>query len=189
MRNELQIRWESMYRDNPLGALPWDEGGPAPELVSLIESGMVEKGAALDICSGTGNNAVYLAKQGFTCHGIDISPTAVNISKDKAAEASVSCELKTGNAIELPYADNTFTLIFDRGCFHSIEPAQRKMFVKGVHRVLKPQGKYLLHCFSAKDHSFGPPYSFSPDEIRKYFSGLFKIHHIKELERKEHADK
>ncbi len=183
---DLQQRWERMYRESSPTELPWEENKPSAELVALIESGVVERGVALDICSGTGNNAIYLAEQGFTCYGIDISPTAIGYARDKAAKAGVSCELTAGNAIELPYPDESFTLVFDRGCFHSIPPPKRRTFVKGVYRVLKPGGKYQLLCFSVRDHRSGPPYGFSPEDIRRYFSRWLKIRCIREQSRNEH---
>lgn len=179
--DDTRQRWEGIYQGSPLEELPWEEGQPAAELMALIESGVVEQGAVLDICCGSGNNAIYLAKQGFTCHGIDISPTAIKYAGQKASKEGVSCKLVTGNVLQLPYPDNTFTLVFDRGCFHSIQPQDRQAFVQGVYRVLKPSGKYQLICFSTKDHTYGPPYAFSPKDIWRYFLSFFKIHHIKEL--------
>jgi ubiquinone/menaquinone biosynthesis C-methylase UbiE len=178
----MRQHWENKYRGTPLKNLPWEEGEPTAELVKLIESGVVAKGPALDVCCGSGSSAIYLAKQGFTCHGIDISPTAIGYARERASKEGVSCALKAGNATELPYPDNTFTLVFDRGCFHSLPPESRETFIRGVHRVLKPKGKFQLICFSAKDHpSTGVPYSFSPGDIRRYFSSFFKIHHIGEI--------
>ena len=179
---EIRHRWDRVYRESPLQQLPWEEGKPSAELVTLIESGMVEKGAALDICCGSANNAIYLAKQGFKCYGIDISPTAIGYGQEKAAREGVSCELASGNATQLAYPDDTFTLVFDRGCFHAIQPEDRETFIRGVHRVLKPTGKYQLICFSSKSYH-GPegPYSFSPDDIQRYFSPWFKIHSVSEF--------
>ena len=179
---ENQDRWDRFYRERPLKEVPWEEGTPSSELVKLIESGVVEKGAALDICCGSANNAIYLAKQSFTCYGIDISPTAIEYGKQKATKAGISCALTSGNALKLPYPDSTFTLIFDRGCFHTIAPEDRQTFISGIHRVLKPKSKYQLICFSSQDHpSFGVPYSFSPEEIHLLFSSLFKIHYVREV--------
>ena len=179
---ETQDRWDRYYRKHPLEQVPWEESQPSAELVKLIKSGLVEKGAALDICCGSANNAIYLAKQGFTCYGIDISPTAIDHGKEKVVKAGIGCKLTTANALELPYPDSTFTLVFDRGCFHTIEPQDRNRFIKGVYRVLKPSGKYQLICFSSKDHpGLEVPYSFSPEEIHRLFSPLFKIHRIREV--------
>ena len=178
---EIKRRWEGIYRGAPLEALPWEQHAPSDVLVALVESGVVAKGPALDICCGSGHNAVYLAQQGFICYGIDISPTAIGYARERAAKEGVTCQLSAGNALELPYPDSTFTLVFDRGCFHSMAPADRETYIKGVYRVLQPTGKYLLGCFSSRDHSYGPPYGFSPADIRRYFSKLFKIHSIEEF--------
>lgn len=172
--------WEEVYRRMPLKDIPWEEGKPSSELVRLIESGVVEKGSALDICCGSANNAIYLAKHGFDCYGTDISPTAIGYAHDKASLAGVSCELHAGDAVHLTYPDNRFTLIFDRGCFHSIPLADREEFIKGLYRVMKPGGKYLMICFSASDpkaHS----HAFSEKEIRGYFTPLFKVLSLKEI--------
>ena len=174
-------RWEDIYQGTSLKDLPWEEGKPSAQLVELIESGTVEKGAALDVCCGSGNNAIYLASRGFFCYGIDISPTAIGYAREKAAAEGKKCDLTTGNALQLPYMDDTFTLVFDRGCFHSMQPRERRVYAHSIFRVLKPSGNYLLQCFSSKDHAYGPPYGFSPEEIELYFAGLFDIVHIKEF--------
>lgn len=108
---------------------------------------MIQKGASLDVCCGSGNNAVYLARKGFDCYGIDISWTAIGYAREKIAAEGRKCELLKGNVLELPYPDSTFTLVFDRVCFHSQHPAERKTYVAGIFRVIKPSGKYLLLCF------------------------------------------
>jgi len=180
--DEIQERWDNLYRTTPPESVPWDENKPNDELAALISSDQIEKGPVLDICSGSGNNAIYLAKQGYTCYGIDISPTAVKYAWKRAAREGVTCQLSQGNASQLPYPDSYFTLVFDRGCFHSISRENRDSFIRGVHRVLKDRGKYLLLCFSSKDHfDTGIPHSFSPEDIRNYFSPLFQILSLKEI--------
>jgi len=86
------------------------------------------------------------------------------------------------NATELPYADNTSTLVFDRGCFHSISLKERGVFVEGVHRVLKPRGKYLLICFGMKSQRrFESPLLLSSEDIRSLFAPLFRIDRMEEI--------
>ena len=188
--NTAQSHWNRIYRKIPPEALPWEEDRPSAELVAPIGSGVVEKGAVLDICCGTANNAIYLAQHDYTCYGIDISPAAIDYARAKVAREGASCQLSAGNALELPYPDNTFTLVFDRGCFRSMAPRYRKAFIHGVHRVLKPRGKYQLLWFSSKDHpSLGIPYSFSPDDIKRYFSKLFEIRYTWEIFRQVHGER
>lgn len=181
-RQEAKHQWESYYRQLPVNKLPWEEGRPSPQLVELIESNLLQKGPALDIGTGSGDNAIYLAQQGFACSGIDISEAAIRHATGKAAQAGVTCEFTVGDSTELPYADNTFTLVFDRGCFHSISPQKRKVFIEGVHRVLKPRGKYLLFCFGIQSHRrFESAFLLSSEDIQSLFIPLFKVDYIKEI--------
>ena len=57
--------WDRVYRGYSLEDLPWDLGRPRKVLVELVEKGLIKKGKALDICCGSGTNAMYLAKKGF----------------------------------------------------------------------------------------------------------------------------
>lgn len=179
---EAKSQWESYYRRCPFKELPWGEGRPSPQMVELIRSGLIEKGTALDMGTGSGDNAIYLAQQGFACYGIDISETAIRRAAEKTGQAGVTCEFTAGNATELPYADNTFNLVFDRGCFHSIPLQKRKAFIEGVHRVLKPGGKYLLICFGKiSNRRFESPFLLSSEDIQSLFVPLFEIDYIKEI--------
>ena len=47
-------------------------GDPARFLVENI--GLIPKGRVLDVAMGSGRNAIYLAKMGFTVFGVDVSP-------------------------------------------------------------------------------------------------------------------
>jgi len=180
-RDKTAVRWAQIYRSNKLTNLPWEEGGPSDQLVELVESGLVGKGTILDICTGSGNNAIYLAQQGFSCFGIDISETAITYAKEKSSAAGVNCDFRVGDVLDLPFLGDMFEFVFDRGCFHSVSPNQRSTFIQEVHRVLKPSGRYHLTCFSKKDHRYGPPYPFSPKDIKRLFSGMFEIKYIKEI--------
>ena len=182
LSEQAAARWEQVYKDNPLSSLPWEEGAPSPQLVELVESSGVKQGRVLDICTGSGNNAIYLAGKGFACSGIDISATAIEYAREKSAKAGVTCDFKVGDALALPFPANTFDLVFDRGCFHSMAPGQRDAFIKGINSVLKDKGKYQMICFSKKSRRWaGPPYSFSPGDIKKLFTPLFDILFIKEI--------
>ncbi len=169
--------WEEFYRECAPDRLPWERGKPDTNLIDLVEKGIIERGRVLDICSGLGTQASYMAKKGFEVYGIDISPTAVEMARERCKAEGVICNLLAGDAAKLKYPDEFFTFVFDRGCFHSIPPEHREEFIQGVHRVLKRRGKYHMTCFSYKN---GPaPNHFTEEDIQRY-SGYFKIQSIKE---------
>lgn len=168
--------WDQIYRKYPLETLPWELGRPRRVLVELVEKGLIHKGKVLDICCGAGTNAVYLAEKGFQVTGMDISPKAIEYAKRKAQKANVKIRLLVENFLNLPFEDEEFDFVFDMGCFHHVKANDRSTFIRGVHRVLKKKGSYLMVCFSYRN---GPSWNhFTKEQILRLFSNHFEIRHI-----------
>jgi 2-polyprenyl-3-methyl-5-hydroxy-6-metoxy-1,4-benzoquinol methylase len=70
--------WEHHYQENPSG-----HGLPSQQLVAELTG--LAPGTALDAGCGTGADAVWLARQGWTVTAVDISPTAVARAESLAA--------------------------------------------------------------------------------------------------------
>ena len=67
-RPRLWRRWRKLLRFNLiyLRQPPWDTGVSPPEVIEVIEGGVITPGRAIDLGFGTGTNAIYLARHGFT---------------------------------------------------------------------------------------------------------------------------
>jgi SAM-dependent methyltransferase len=75
------------------------------------------------------------------------------------------------NALKFPFEDGEFDFVFYMGCFHHIRPKDRANFISGLCRILKPDGQYLLTCFSDRN---GPAWNhFTKDQLIQLFSGRF----------------
>jgi len=171
--------WDRIYRAYPLEALPWELGKPRKILVELVEKGLIKKGKALDICCGAGTNALYLTKKGFQVTGIDISSKAIEYAKEKARNENARIQFQVENFLNLPFGDEEFDFVFDMGCFHHVNVEDRSTFIRGVHRVLKKGGSYLMICFSFKN---GPAWNhFTKEQIIQLFSDHFKIKNIEDI--------
>jgi len=171
--------WNEIYRGYPLEALPWELSRPRKVLVDLVQKGITKKGKALDICCGAGTNTVYLAQKGFLVTGIDISSKAIEYAKKKAEQANVKIRFIEQNFLELPFEDEEFIFVFDMGCFHHVKIEDRSTFIRGVHRVLKKGGYYLMVCFSYKN---GPAWNhFTKKQILQLFSDYFGVKEIKHI--------
>ena len=56
---EAKRLWEGYHRQSAISGIPWEEGRPSAQLVELAESGPGEGGFALDMGTGSGDNAIY----------------------------------------------------------------------------------------------------------------------------------
>jgi len=63
----------------------------------------------LDIGCGTGNHLLLLNKLGLDISGVDASPWMIDIARRRLGNR---CELKTGQAEDLPFSDNEFDIAF-----------------------------------------------------------------------------
>ncbi|APW99869.1 SAM-dependent methyltransferase [Halobiforma lacisalsi AJ5] len=81
-----RARWNEKY-DDPDFDLPDD---PIPELERRIDT--VPDGRALDVATGTGRNALFLAEHGYDVDAIDVSDAALERARDRAAERGVEVD-------------------------------------------------------------------------------------------------
>jgi SAM-dependent methyltransferase len=143
--------WEDVYSRTDPETLPWNAGGPDPDLVRLVVEGTIPVGQALDIGTGPGHDAVFLIQHGFNVIAIDISPSAVKLARENASAAGLFGFFQQGDIRQIPVEDHFVDFTNDRGCFHVLDAPDRPKAVAEVHRVLRKGGLYLLHVFSDKE--------------------------------------
>jgi len=167
--------WEDFYSRNIPQDLPWNAGGPDPDLVRLVKAGTIPVGQALDIGTGLGHDAVFLIQHHFNVIGIDISPSAVVLARDNASTAGLFGFFQEGDLRQIPVEDQFIDFANDRGCFHVLDPQDRPKAVDEVARVLKRRGLYLLRVFSDKEPPGEGPHRFTHKELDDLLRGKFKI--------------
>ncbi len=105
--------------------------------------------------------------------GVDISATAFEIARRKASQTKVDIDFLRGSFVNLSFSVGAFDFVFDMGCFHHVEIADRRQFIADVYRVLKAEDQYMLTCFSYRN---GPRWNhFSRQQIIDLFSGFFTL--------------
>jgi len=170
--------WDKRYRDQDT---PWDHGHPSGELERVFSEYRIDRGSALELGCGTGWNCVYLASIGFDVTGIDISPTAIDAARNRAAEADTDCRFMLADIYNPPAFGKLFDFIFDRGCFHSIRQIDEPAFVAITKRLLAPDGWFLVLTGNAKEPlEHGPPV-VSEDKLHNAFADHFEIVHLREF--------
>lgn len=97
---------------------------------------------ALDIATGGGHAALFLAKMGYEVTASDISQSMLDTAAQLAAAAGFSIHTKQHPAEELPYPDASFALVCCRVAAHHFTSPAR--FIQEAARVLKTGGAFLV---------------------------------------------
>lgn len=139
------LKWLKKNNPRPAGA-PFDKGD------FMI----------LDLGCGTGRNSNYLAERGNIVAGMEISETALSIAKARALQlCEVGCRTipqyikqSIGQA-PYPFTDNHFDFALDVTSGNSLTEAERDIYLKETHRVLKPDGYFFVRtlCKEGDDNA------------------------------------
>jgi SAM-dependent methyltransferase len=135
--------YDAWYR---LGNPPWI-GGPRSELVRLVEDGTLQPGRALDLGCGVGDNAIFLARNGFDVTAVDFAPSAIARARAKARAAGVVVDFQVDDVTRLRRVRGKFDLLVDFGTFDDLGPTARDAYVEQVARLADPRSQFLLWAF------------------------------------------
>ena len=170
--------WDNLYANEAsVGSLPWYNEDLDNDLEEHLRTMNITKGRFLDLGTGPATQAIKLFKLGFQVTATDISENAIARGK----RMSKDIDFIVDDILESKLKDDSFDYIFDRGCFHVLQPSSRQRYVNQVSRLLRDRGVLFLKTFSAKEPSRGGvPYRFSIYEIDSIFTDRFVIYSFKE---------
>ena len=171
------VNWEQSYREKDT---PWDLGGAAPPLISLLKKegvNLLTGQTVLVPGCGYGHDAEALRRVGLEVTGLDLAPTALKSANQLYGDAVRWLEGDFLDASMVP--EHSVDMIFEHTCFCAIEPEQRSDYVKSAKHWLAPGG-FLLGVFFTdppprEDGASGPPFGVSLDELRGLFGESFTI--------------
>jgi len=104
---------------------------------------------ALDVATGAGHTAVYLAGRGIEVTAADISEGMLAETGKLAKERGLRIETRQHTAEQLPYEDGSFGLVACRVAAHHF--ASVRDFLREAFRVLRPGGWLLVIDGAAPD--------------------------------------
>jgi SAM-dependent methyltransferase len=149
-----RIDFDALYRGESPGegmpamaTPPWDTKAPKENVITWHSGGWVH-GDVLDIGCGLGDNAVYLAKNGYSVTGLDISPTALMTAERRAHDAGVDVRFAVADSTTLDGYTDAFDTVIDSGMFHCLDDDGKRAYAAAVHRATRPSATLLISCFS-----------------------------------------
>ena len=168
--------FETIYRlDTP----PWDIGRPQRAFAALTHAGALG-GKVLDVGCGTGEHALLAAGAGLEAVGIDVSPTAISLAEEKAAERGLVARFEVSDALELSVSGERFDTVLDCGLFHVFDDAERARYVESLAAVVEPGGRLYLLCFSEHQPGDWGPRRVRRQELRDCFADGWRVESIEE---------
>ncbi|MBF0213858.1 MAG: class I SAM-dependent methyltransferase [Magnetococcales bacterium] len=167
--------WETRYQGVSVEQLPWFTPDPDGDLLKTLETHAIAPGRFLDLGTGPGTQAAWMAQRGFQVTGSDLSRTALDAARQFCRERGAEVELVQDDILNTTLK-GPFDQIFDRGCFHVLPPERRNHYVQTVHGLLDPKGWMLLKCFHVNETTMeGGPYRFDPETVESLFSSHFRV--------------
>lgn len=105
-------------------------------------------GRLIDLGCGTGRLCVHFARKGYDCVGVDLSPEMLAKARENMADVAGDVALVAANLIDLStIADQSFDfaacLFSTLGMIRGGE--NRSAAMRSMARVLKPEGRLVLH--------------------------------------------
>jgi ubiquinone/menaquinone biosynthesis C-methylase UbiE len=107
-----------------------------------------EPRVAVDLGCGTGRSLLKLCRSGWRCIGVDLSHDMLKVTQTKSTQTGQTIATLRANMVELNcLADNSVDMVV---CMYSSYGmirgrANRCTMLSHVHRILKPEGRFVVH--------------------------------------------
>lgn len=159
------VDWDNTYKGQGAfeGPPPWNIGEPQPELAALIADGRV-RSDVLDAGCGYAELSLELAAQGYTVHGVDLTPTAVAAATKAAQERGLTtASFEQADITSFGGHDGRFSTVIDSTLFHSLPVEGRDGYLSSVYRAAAPGAVYYVLVFAKG--AFPPELELKPNEV------------------------
>ncbi len=167
---ELSARYAS-------GDVPWDAPEPPPEVIALARA--QEPGRALDLGTGYGRAALYLARLGWAVDAVDFVPQAIREARRRAeAEGLETVCFHLGAVTELDHLKPSYDLALDVGCVHGLPAMDLPLYCEQLRRLLAPGGVYLLFARLRDADGEEPEHGLDEDRLKQELTETFVLERV-----------
>lgn len=130
---------------------------------------LLPKGVALDVGTGEGRNALYMATRGFDVDGVDVDPAAVARARAAARKLGAPIRAIVGN-----FEDGTYIIPLEAYDVIAVFNYLHRPLFKDIKDGVVPGGGVIYQTFTTEQARFGrpknPDHLLRPQELREVFA-------------------
>jgi tellurite methyltransferase len=162
MATDGQERWDKLHEAHH------EEVEPARFLREVFQADAwnIPPGRALDIATGKGRNAIFLAERGFAVDAVDISEVALEAARKTAGEKGLTVKFQQADIEHIRLSDAAYDLIIN---FNFLE----RSLIPKIKKTLKIGGHVVFETFLIDQRVLGhpknPAYLLGHNELLELF--------------------
>ena len=144
-----KVHWETVYSNKAPNAFSWYRPHLETSL-ALIERATGNKSRSiLDVGGGESTLVDDLLARGYqNITVLDISQTAIDVTKKRLEAAAESVQWITGDVTKVELAPSAYDVWHDRAVFHFLTSGEARLaYVKNVARAVKQGGHVIVGTF------------------------------------------
>jgi len=107
----------------------------------------------LEIGLGQGADAEQIVRLGANWFGLDLTHESTKRLQVRMKLRNLEIGgITNGSAVEMPFADDSFDIVFSHGVLHHIPEIRKAQ--KEIHRILKPNGELIVMLYAKNSLNF-----------------------------------
>jgi cyclopropane fatty-acyl-phospholipid synthase-like methyltransferase len=189
---ESKAFWEEFYEDRTKDIPFFSVKGPDENLVDYFSKGLAPK-KVLELGSGPGRNAIFMAKKGCEVDALDISNNAIEWAKERSDEEGVYIKFHCMSLFDFEFEPHSYDFVYDCGLLHHLAPHRRLTYIQMIKKALKKDGHFGIVCFSTdgaletsdwdvyKEKSLKRGIGYSAERLKEIFEKDFTIKEFRKM--------
>jgi SAM-dependent methyltransferase len=118
-----------------------------PHILANLDRIDFDQKKVLEIGLGQGADSEQIARRGGVFSGVDLTDEAVKRTTMRFSLKGLPFDrIERARALDLPFADNSFDIVFSHGVLHHIPKIAQAE--KEIFRVLKPDGRLVVMLYA-----------------------------------------
>jgi SAM-dependent methyltransferase len=185
-REDMQNMWNDRYRESEMVF-----GHEANQLLVDVVAGF-DRGSALDLGCGQGRNALWLAEQGFSVTGLDLSPVAIEQARARARELGLDTTFEAVDLLTWDPAGQEWDLVVL--AYLHLPAEMRKTVHAAAQRAIAPGGRIVVLAHHLENLATGtsgprhPDWLFTEEQLADDFSDLEIVRNEQVIRKGVHGD-